>query len=121
SRTMVLRALILTLAVALTAPSLAGQSAPTAAVIRLDPALDALISADATVEVLKEDYFGATEGPVWVKDGPSGYLLFSDQAANRVYKWAPDGTLSVFLEKSGFTGDLRSVNLNGAVYNLARL
>lgn len=98
---------------------LAGQENRSSSVVRLDPALDAIIAPDARIEVLKEDYFGATEGPVWVKDG--GYLLFSDQAANRVYKWAPDSTLSVFLEPSGFTGDIRSVNLNGAVYRLGRL
>src|SRR5579864_7412075 len=95
----------------------AAQVPRASSVVRLDPALDALVSPDAQIEILKEDYFGATEGPVWVKDGASGYLLFSDQAANRVYKWA-EGTLSVFLERSGFTGNLRSVNLNGSVYNL---
>lgn len=71
-------------------------------VVTLDPALDAIISTDAKLERLKEDYFGATEGPVWSREG--GYLLFSDMAANRVYKWAPGSGLSVFLERSGFTG-----------------
>ncbi|MBM3777316.1 MAG: SMP-30/gluconolactonase/LRE family protein [Acidimicrobiia bacterium] len=94
------------------------QSPAGSHVVRLDPALDAIIAPDARIEILKEDYFGATEGPVWVKDG--GYLLFSDQAANRVYKWA-DGELSVHLEPSGFTGNMRDVNLNGAVYRLGRL
>ena len=71
---------------------------------RLDPALDAIVPANAKIEVLKADYFGSSEGPVWIAEG-SGYLLFSDQAANRIYKWAPDGELSVFLEPSGYTGD----------------
>lgn len=30
--------------------------------------------------------------------------MFSDLAANSIYKWTPDGTLSVLLEKAGFTG-----------------
>lgn len=114
--------LALVLVAAAAAPrGAAGQAAPTSSVVRLDPALDAIVSPNAKIEILKEDYFGATEGPVWVRDGQSGYLLFSDQAANRVYKWSQDGVLSVFLERSGFTGNLRSLNVNGSIFNLGRL
>lgn len=35
------------------------------AVVRLDPALDSLVSADAKLELVKDD-FGFTEGIVWV-------------------------------------------------------
>jgi gluconolactonase len=70
---------------------------------RLDPALDAIVAPDATLEMLG-DRFALTEGPVWVRDGQDGYLLFSDNAANVIYKWARNRPLSVFLEKSGFTG-----------------
>ena len=70
---------------------------------KLDPALDDIISADAKLELLG-DKFALTEGPLWVPQGGSGYLLFSDNAANVIYKWAPDSPLSVFLENSGFTG-----------------
>lgn len=69
---------------------------------RLDPALDALIPLGARPEIVKSDYFGWLEGPAWVQQG--GYLLFSDVAANRIYKWTPSGELSTFLERSGFTG-----------------
>src|SRR5215208_6903413 len=69
-------------------------------VVRLDPALDAAISPTARAELLKGDYFGAAEGPVWVDDA-GGYLLFSDMAANVIYKWTRAGQLSVFLDKSG--------------------
>lgn len=72
-------------------------------VVRLDPALDDIISTDAKLETLGE-HFGLTEGPVWVQEGRTGYLLFSDCAANVIYKWAPNAPLSVFLEKSGYTG-----------------
>ena len=65
--------------------------------------LDDIIAADAKLETLGE-HFGLTEGPVWIAEGRSGYLLFSDCAANVIYKWTPDGALSVFLEKSGYTG-----------------
>jgi gluconolactonase len=71
------------------------------AVVKLDPALDAVVSTDARLEQLGEG-FGITEGPVWVSDG--GYLLFSDIAGNVIYRWTPGGQTSVFLEKSGFTG-----------------
>jgi gluconolactonase len=69
---------------------------------KLDPALDAIVAPDAALDMLG-DRFALTEGPVWVPDGP-GYLLFSDNAANVIYKWARNQPLTVFLEKSGFTG-----------------
>jgi gluconolactonase len=74
-----------------------------ARVVRIEPELDAAISADARPELLRGDYFGATEGPVWVDD-QGGYLLFSDMEASRIYKWTRAGQLSVFLEKSGSNG-----------------
>jgi gluconolactonase len=81
------------------------QAPGEAAVERLDPALDEIFSTDAKLEVIRRDYFGAAEGPTWFKDGHSGYLLFSDMAANRIYKWDPaGGQLSTFLEKSGYSG-----------------
>ena len=68
---------------------------------RLDPSLDQIIAPDAKLEILGD---GLTEGPVWVPERQGGYLLFSDCAANVIYKWTPAGALSVFLEKSGYTG-----------------
>jgi hypothetical protein len=35
---------------------------------------------------------------VWIQDGTSGHLLFSDLISNVIYKWTPDGLLSAFLE-----------------------
>src|SRR5258706_2483570 len=96
-----------------------GQAPPQNGVVRLDHALDALIPTSAKAELLKGDYFGAIEGPVWVDEGQSGYLLFSDMAANVVYKWTPAGALSVFLDKSGFTGT--DVNSVGGQYSNGRL
>jgi gluconolactonase len=69
---------------------------------RLTPALDPILSVDAKLEIVKQDYFGAAEGPLWVRDG--GYLLFSDMAANRIFRWDPGPKrLSVHAEKVGFT------------------
>jgi gluconolactonase len=83
-------------------------------VVRLDPALDEIISVDTKVEKLAGD-FGFVEGPVWVRQG--GYLLFSDIPANAINKWTSDGKVSDFLKPSGFTGsdpsDVGSQNNNG--------
>ena len=45
--------------------------------------------------------FQFIEGPVW---HPDGYLLFSDPNANVIYRWTPDGQVSVFRAKSGYAG-----------------
>jgi gluconolactonase len=78
---------------------LASREAPIE-VTRVDPALDEIIPSDARIEKLAEG-FQFTEGPVW---HPDGYLLFSDPNRNRIYKWAPDGGLSVFRDMSGYSG-----------------
>jgi gluconolactonase len=53
-------------AASLLAGSLAFAQSPPPSVVRLDPALDALVSPDARVERVKGG-FGFTEGPVWVR------------------------------------------------------
>jgi len=77
-------------------------------VLRLDPSVERVVGANAKVTVVKgENYFAVLEGATWVPEGRTGYLLFSDFPANVVYKWAPDAReLSVFLTKSGYTGNL---------------
>ena len=74
-------------------------------IVRLDPALDALIPPDARLEKLA-DGFLFTEGPLWVPRTPTspGYLLFSDPNANTIYRWAPDSQVSVYRTKSGYKG-----------------
>ncbi len=69
---------------------------------RLDPAIDAIIPADAVIEVLVEGLDWA-EGPVWIEDGES--VLFSDVPQNRIYRWKEGAGLQVWLEPSGYTGD----------------
>ncbi|HLJ23080.1 MAG TPA: SMP-30/gluconolactonase/LRE family protein [Candidatus Acidoferrales bacterium] len=95
--------LVCALAVLLTGVALSAQNG--GQIIRLDPALDALIPANAKIEKLA-DGFGFLEGPVWVHSTPPGYLLFSDIPANVIDKWNPqDKKVSVFLPKSGFAGN----------------
>jgi gluconolactonase len=79
------------------------QPAGEPAVQRLDPALDALVSPDAKMELVKGG-FGFTEGPVWVQKGKEGYLLFTDIPGNVVWKLTPDGEASVYLTQVGYTG-----------------
>jgi gluconolactonase len=69
-------------------------------VLRLDPAIDAIVPANPKIFKLA-DGFQFTEGPIWVKPG---YLLFSDPNANTIYKYEPEGKLSVFKTKSGYSG-----------------
>ena len=70
-------------------------------VIRLDPAIDAIVPPNPKIFKLAEG-FEFIEGPVWVRD--VGYLLFSDPNANTIYKYTKGGHLSVFRQKSGYEG-----------------
>jgi gluconolactonase len=80
-------------------------------ITRSDPGLDAVVAADATAELLARG-FGLNEGPVWVREGPSGYLLLGGLLDNVIYKIAADKTVSVFMERAGYTGT--DVNNTGA-------
>lgn len=70
-------------------------------IIRDDPRLDDLVSADSKIEVLGMG-FAWSEGPVWMKNG--GYLLFSDIPRNSLMRWKEGEGISTFLHPSGFTG-----------------
>jgi len=70
-------------------------------VIRIDAALEALVSSDAEVEKLAGG-FGFTEGPIWTRQGT---LVFSDIPRNTMYQWTPNGEVSVYRQPSGFDGD----------------
>jgi gluconolactonase len=71
---------------------------------RFDPALDEIVAPDAELELLGDRY-GLTEGPVWVQEGDSGYLLFSDLISNVIWKRTPEGELSVYLDGAGYSGE----------------
>ena len=68
---------------------------------RLDPALNALIPASSTIEVLSEGY-DWTEGPVWVAS--QNMLLFSDIPRNSIFKWKEEEGTSLYLKPAGYTG-----------------
>jgi gluconolactonase len=107
------------------APARAQSPAPSG-VVKLDPAADQIFPADAKLELLKgEGTFEGGEGPLWIQQGQSGYLLFSDVGGNRIFQWTPEcfnypcsteGKLSVFLDHSGYADASRagSVDASGA-------
>lgn len=87
------------------APLAALHAATTSSIVRLDRALDALVSSDASIEILYTGGPGDSfEGPVWVRQPRPGYLLFTDAPGDVIYKWTRDGKVSVFLDHI-FTGD----------------
>lgn len=90
------------------------QTLSKSGIIKLDPALDELIAPDAKVEVIKENYYTNAEGPAWVQQGKTGYLLFSDVTLNLIQKFDPGcankfpcpveaGKASVYMEHAGYT------------------
>jgi gluconolactonase len=95
--------LLIVAAACVLAGSFAFAQSTNQAVVRLDPALDALVSPDAKVELVKGG-FGFTEGPVWVQKGKEGYLLFTDIPGAVVWKLTADGKASVYLDHTGYNG-----------------
>ena len=106
------RLLPLLLAPIFTLTTAAAEPVLIAKILRLDPALDALIAPDAEVEKVAEG-FHWSEGPVW-KDGA---VLFSDVPENTIYQWTPGSKAArVFLKPSGgmeSTKEFREPGSNG--------
>lgn len=67
---------------------------------RLDRSIDAIIPSDAMVERVATG-FTWVEGPIWI---PAGYLLFAEITSNSIRKVTPDGTVSIFMQPSGYKG-----------------
>lgn len=70
-------------------------------IVREDPRIDALIPAEARVEVLASGFRWA-EGPVWLPE--ERCLLFSDIPQNSIFRWKEGEGLSLFMKPSGYTG-----------------
>ena len=68
---------------------------------RLDPALDNIISVNASPEIIAEG-FEWSEGPLWVEK--HNMLLFSDVPMNTIYKWTEAKGKEVYLKPAGYTG-----------------
>jgi gluconolactonase len=76
------------------------QEAPSIGkIVRLDPALDALVPKDARIEKVGTG-FTFTEGPLWM---PDGILWFSDVPGNVVRSITPAGEVKVIIPNAGGT------------------
>ena len=84
------------------APKKAEQPASTTigSIVRLDPAIDAIIPNGAKIEKVAGGYEW-TEGPVWTH---SGDLFFAAIHHNSIIEWIPGQGASVFLHPSGYQG-----------------
>ena len=70
-------------------------------IVRLDKRFDSIVAQNAILEKLA-DGFGWVEGPVWNRS--RNYLLFSDVANNQIKRWQ-SSVVTVFLKRSGYTGE----------------
>jgi gluconolactonase len=68
---------------------------------RIDASLDAIVDANAKVEIIAEG-FEWSEGPLWLKD--QNTLIFSDVPKNIVHKWTEEKGTETYLTPSGYTG-----------------
>jgi gluconolactonase len=66
---------------------------------RLDPAIAAIVPADARLERVA-DGFKWVEGPLWVK----GTLFFAEIPSNSIRRCTPGVGVSIFLQPSGYQG-----------------
>lgn len=83
------------------ATSAAIESDSAAKIVRLDPAFDKLVPANARVEKLVDGHKW-TEGPVWNRK--ERYLLFSDIPNNAIIKWQEGKGESLYMQPAGYTG-----------------
>ena len=79
------------------APEPAAKAKGVGTIVRLDPALDALVPKDAIIEKVGGG-FQFTEGPLW---RPDGTLWFSDVTGNVVRSITPEGAVRVLIENAG--------------------
>ncbi|MBI1342230.1 MAG: SMP-30/gluconolactonase/LRE family protein [Terrimonas sp.] len=71
---------------------------------RFDPALDAIISPDATVEIIATG-LDWSEGPLWIDNRKM--LLFSDVPRDTVFKWTEAKGMEFYLTPSGYTDTIK--------------
>ena len=78
---------------------------------RLDPRLDAVVPADATLEVLSEGHEWV-EGPVWVPQLQS--ILYSDIPNNAIYRWREGEPETLWLQPAGYTSEVPREGQSGS-------
>ena len=82
-------------------------------VVRLDPALDAIVDLEAKLELLSDDFphtsRPSTEGPVWIdssEEPDGGYFLFTDSRRSRLSKWSTQAGLTGAYDLQEMLGEL---------------
>ena len=80
--------------------SAAAATQPAPSIERLDPALAAIVPADAKVEDVASG-MNWTEGPIWTR---ASYLLFAEIPSNSIRKLETDGRVGIFMQPSGYKG-----------------
>jgi gluconolactonase len=83
------------------ATSSVAETPPVGSIVRLDPALDAIVPAGARIEKIAGG-FTFIEGPLW---RPSGAVWFSDVVGNVVRQWPVDGRVTEILRPGGYDGN----------------
>ena len=78
-------------------PTPAAQTHGVGSIVRLDPALDALVPQNAVIEKVAGG-FEFTEGPLW---RPEGVIWFSDVTGNVLRSVTPAGQVAVLIQKAG--------------------
>ena len=85
---------------------------------RMDPRFDALVAPGSVIEKVADGLVWA-EGPLW--DAADGSLLFSDVPRNGIFRWHPDAGVTLFMRRSGYSGDEpfegREPGSNGLVFD----
>lgn len=91
----------------LPAPQMRGDGPPPEAsgfsLTASDPDFWTLVQPDAGLVELARG-FGLNEGPLWVPDGDSGFVLVGGLLDNVIYKVTPEREVSVYLDFAGYTG-----------------
>jgi len=83
----------------------------TGSIERLDPRLDQIIAPGVLPEIVA-DGFDWSEGPLWLPE--QELLVFSDIPENTVYQWSEEGGLKLYLNPSGYTGNIRRCGETGS-------
>ena len=91
----------------------AAPTPPPPATETVAPNIPGVVAGGTRVQVVKDGFQG-TEGPHGL---PDGSLLFTETAANRITKIAPDGTTSTFLENTNGSNGL-AFDAKGRLYTV---
>jgi gluconolactonase len=87
---------VITFVLAAVVPSALSQE-----IQKLDPSLDLIVPANATLERMATGFNKWTEGPVWTREGS---LLFAEIPSNNIIRWTPGQDPRVFMHPSGYEG-----------------